>query len=86
MRRAYLGQALLGAVAASLGFAAGDEVRRRIDVSLDPKPKRKKLLPREHRRRSVGWLPASINRNTGQPHEHKAEIARRQRQAARAKP
>lgn len=31
-----------------------------------------------------GFTPANINRHTGHPHEHKREIARRQRQAARA--
>ena len=31
------------------------------------------------------FIPASINCHTGQPHEHKREIARRQRQAERAK-
>lgn len=31
--------------------------------------------------RPRGVYPASINRNTGQPHEHKREIARRARQA-----
>ena len=30
-------------------------------------------------RRDYGWVPASINRNTGKPHEHRREIARRQR-------
>lgn len=33
---------------------------------------------------SYGFVPANINRHTGRPHEHKREIARRQRQAARA--
>jgi len=27
-----------------------------------------------------GFVPASINRNTGKPHEHTREIARRERQ------
>lgn len=31
-----------------------------------------------------GFTPAGINRRTGKPHEHKREIARRQRQATRA--
>lgn len=31
--------------------------------------------------RSMKGVPASINRNTGKPHEHKREIARRLRQA-----
>lgn len=33
-----------------------------------------------------GWgaFDPKINRHTGRPHEHKREIARRQRQAARA--
>lgn len=29
-----------------------------------------------------GFTPAWMNRHTGQPHEHKREIARRQRQSA----
>lgn len=29
-----------------------------------------------------GFIPASINRNTGRPHEHKREIARRLRRSA----
>lgn len=29
------------------------------------------------------WCPANINRHTGLPHEHRREIARRQRQLAR---
>lgn len=28
-----------------------------------------------------GFIPANINRHTGKPHQHKREIARRQRQA-----
>lgn len=31
-----------------------------------------------------GSFDPNINRHTGRPHEHKREIARRQRQAARA--
>lgn len=33
--------------------------------------------------RNIGGVPAGINRHTGKPHEHKREIARRKRQAAR---
>lgn len=39
--------------------------------------------PRRFRSPLAG-VPATINRWTGRPHEHQREIARRQRQAARA--
>ena len=38
---------------------------------------------RSYRSRMVGF-PANINRHTGEPHEHKREIARRLRQIARS--
>lgn len=35
------------------------------------------------RRRHPAFIPAWMNRHTGEPHEHKREIARRAKQAAR---
>lgn len=44
-------------------------------------PKAAKPKWRTDPRLPYGFVPANINRNTGRPHEHKREIARRQRQA-----
>jgi hypothetical protein len=38
---------------------------------------------RQYARPTHRNVPASINRRTGKPHEHKREIARRRRQAER---
>lgn len=47
---------------------------------------RTNLLPADRIRfdRIAVAMPANINRHTGKPHEHRAEIARRVRQAASA--
>lgn len=85
MRGALRGFGLLPASLVALAAAAvgGDDILRRERLP-EPKPKRgRRISPTGRRYRNAPWLPASINRNTGKPHEHKAEIARRKRQQAR---
>ncbi len=73
---AFLGVALAG-------MAGGFD---RLDVSsAPPKQKRQKAKPAPKRARASKPFPfhPTINRWTGEPHQHAREIARRQRQAAR---
>lgn len=72
MRRTYLG---LSAAVLSLAMARdASEFVRLAPVHGSGR--------RPYYTRMVG-VPANINRHTGKPHEHKREIARRQRQLAR---
>ena len=72
MKRGYFGHGGLGALAAvSLaGMVSAAPATR------DGQPRYRRVRPS---------LPASVNRHTGEPHEHKREIARRRRQAERAR-
>lgn len=84
MRRASIGGGLgvLAAMAMAAATAGGEVEALRKEP--DPKPKRaRRIAPTGRRYRNAPWLPASVNRHTGKPHEHKAEIARRARQEAR---
>lgn len=53
------------------------------EVEPTPKPKPKGRIRQYFERRPGPAVSAAINRHTGKPHEHKREIARRQRQEAR---
>lgn len=76
---------VLAAAAMSLGLTSSGAI---IDESTmmrqpDPQPKRRRRVAKSpalgmpYGKRPYGNVPASINRWTGKPHEHRREVARR---------